>query len=192
MRDNEIPADINDLPDPSLFGVSQGATRSKKERRGDDDSAPLSITSLMDALTIILVFLLKNFSSNPVQVKENKELKLPASIADAMPMDTTAVTITTRHIMVDDQPVVALENGKPPDAAISQAGMMLDPLFDKLQEAVSHQKKVATFNKKAEFKGELTIIADRGAPFDLIRKVTYTAGVAEFSKFRFAVIKYKD
>jgi biopolymer transport protein ExbD len=54
---------------------------------------------------------------------------------------------------------------------------------------VDHQKRVAKFNKKAKFTEVVTIIADRHVPFSLLSQVMYTAGQAQFSKFKFAVIK---
>src|SRR5688572_29625559 len=86
-------------PDPSLFS---GSVRKKKRKMRDEEPySGLGITSLMDALTIILVFLLKNFSNNPVQLKDSKDLKLPTSTAQEMPADTTAMTLTMKHILVD-------------------------------------------------------------------------------------------
>ena len=66
---------------------------------------------------------------------------------------------------------------------------MIDPLYDSLTEAVDHQKKVQKYNKQSKFEGIITVIADRHVPFGLLTKVMYTAGQAEFSKFKFMVVK---
>ena len=50
----------------------------------------------------------------------------------------------------------------------------------------------ARYNKKKQelqFKGLLTIIADRRVPFRLLTEVLYTAGQAEYGAYKFAVIK---
>ena len=40
-----------------------------------------------------------------------------------------------------------------------------------------------------EYKPVVTIIADQTTPYRLVTEVMYTAGQAELSKFKFAVIK---
>lgn len=185
----DIPQGINELPDPSTFGAPEGSYTKKRKRRELLDPAALTITSLMDIMTIILVFLLKSYSSNPVQLKQAKDLKLPFSQSMIEPAESTAVTVTLNNLLVDDQPVIAIENGVVPESDRSSGGFLIDPLFQKLQEAVDHQKRVAKFNPQAKFTEVITVIADRHVPFSLLSQVMYTAGQAQFSKFKFAVIK---
>lgn len=185
----DIPPGINEIPNPATFGAPPEAFRKKRSRRVLGEPAPLTITSLMDIMTIILVFLLKSYSSNPVQLKQAKDLKLPFSQSIIDPAESTAVTITLNNLLVDDSPVIAIENGVVPESDRSSGGYLIDPLFQKLQEAVDHQKRVAKFNPQAKFTEVITIIADRHVPFSLLSQVMYTAGQAQFSKFKFAVIK---
>jgi len=133
--------------------------------------------------------LLKSYSNNPVQLKQADDLKLPFSSSDVTPSESTAVTVTLSNIMVNDQPVVAIDNGVVPESERSSGGFLIDPLFQKLQEEVENQRKIAQFNKAAKFSEVCTVIADRNVPFNLITQVMYTAGQATFSKFKFAVVK---
>ena len=41
----------------------------------------------------------------------------------------------------------------------------------------------------AKFDGLLTVVAHQETPYRLLTEVLYTAGQAEFQKFRFAVLK---
>ena len=59
----------------------------------------------------------------------------------------------------------------------------------RLKEEVQKQKKIAKYNPAAAFKGVVTIVADQNMSFRLLSEVMYTAGQAEFSKFKFAVVK---
>ncbi len=179
----------NASPDPSLF-VSDGTRpKAKRKRRATDEGGGLNMNSLMDIMTILLVFLLKSYSTNPVQFKSSEDLKLPTSTAQMMPTETTAVTVTANGIMVDDEPVMTIQNAVVPESQRSSGGYLIDPLYQALQLAVEHQKKISKFNKKLEFQGLITIISDREVPFSLLSQVMYTAGQAQFSKFKFAVIK---
>lgn len=189
IKDGQIPAGINELPDPTSFVAPPGSIRTKRKRREIQAGGGLTITSLMDIMTIILVFLLKSYSTNPVQLKQAKDLNLPFSYSDIMPKDSTAVTLTLNGILVDDKPVLTLDNGVVSESDRSSGGFLIDPLFQKLQEAVDHQKRVAKFRKDAKFTEVITLICDRHVPFSLLSQVMYTAGQAQFSKFKFAVIK---
>lgn len=165
--------------------------RKKRKKRDLDDKGSLTINSLMDILTIILVFLIKNYSADPVQIKQAPDMQLPFAFSRQKPEEATNVTITMRSITVVDKKVVALENGKVA-AADMQGDFLIQPLLDALADEVEHYKKVAKYNKKSEFKGLMTIICDREVPFNLLTKVMYTAGQAEFSKWKFAVIKSRE
>ena len=64
--------------------------RMKKEI---DDEGGVTINSLMDAVTIILIFLLMNFSTNPMKITPSKDLELPLSTTELGITEKT-VTIT--------------------------------------------------------------------------------------------------
>ena len=143
----------------------------------------------VDTMTIILVFLLKSYSANPVQLKGGDDLKLPFSSAEQEPGESTAITVTLNNIIVTDAAVATLDKGEVAASDLSGGDFMIDPLFEARQQEVDKQKKIEKFNKKAKFTEVVTIIADRNVPFSLLSKVMYTAGQASFSKFKFAVVK---
>jgi biopolymer transport protein ExbD len=180
---NETDSDIGEvsggLPNPDAF--TDHGQGHRRRRRGHG--------SLLDVLSVILVFLMKSYSANTVQVKPSPDLQVPFSHSTAAVQESTAVTITLKDIMIDDMPVMNFTGGSVADNLKSSGGMLIDPLFARLQETVEQQKKIAAINKKAEFKGIVTIIADRNVPFSLLTQVMYTAGQAQFSKFKFAAIK---
>ena len=53
----------------------------RQPRRYGSGSAKLNITSMMDVLTIVLVFLLKNFESEGNLLTQADNLKLPYSVS---------------------------------------------------------------------------------------------------------------
>lgn len=190
MSDKDVPEGINSYPDPVAFAAPEGAEiPGRKKRRALQEPEPLTITSLMDIMTIILVFLLKSYSANPVQLKGGDDLKLPFSTAEQEPGESAAITVTLNNIIVTDDAVAKLENGEVSEADLGSGGFMIDPLYEALQKEVDKQKKIEKFNKTAKFSGMVTVIADRNVPFSLLSKVMYTAGQAAFSKFKFAVVK---
>lgn len=57
-----------------------------------EDAQELSITSLLDVLTIILVFLIKNVSMEAVKVSELPDMRYPTTITTEELMESAAVT----------------------------------------------------------------------------------------------------
>lgn len=162
----------------------------KKERRLPSAEGGVTINSLMDAMFIILVFLLMNYAVDPLKVEMSKDLKLPASTTEIGPEGSAAVTITAKGIVVNDQVVVSVKNGVVPDTAKGgdDQTMNIQPLFEALNEEVTRQKQTANMIG-GKFDGVLTVIAHGETPYRLLTEVLYTAGQAEFQKFKFAVIK---
>lgn len=162
----------------------------KKKKHGiEERKIDVSINSLLDVLSVILFFLLKSYTSSTITIKPSRDLQVPMTYSLAQVEESTAVTITLKGILVDDNPVMELTDGKPAENDTEQAGMLITPLFNKLQEEVAHQKKIEQYNKKAPFKGIVTIIGDRNIPATTLTSIMYTAGQAQFSVFKFLLIK---
>lgn len=70
---------------------------------------PFSITSLMDALTILLIFLLVTLTSDPLNVKQDAHLLLARSTTPVTPEDAIPVTIKKGFISVDQKEVVRVD-----------------------------------------------------------------------------------
>lgn len=184
----QLEPGMNKFPDPALF-APQAHGKKRHKRKMEEKKADISINSLLDVLSVILVFLLKSYTSSSVILKQSKELTPPFSNTTVAAEDSTAVTITLKDILLQDKPVVQLENGKIAERETSQGGMLIDPLFTALQDEVQHQRKIEARNPKAPFKGIVTIIADRNVPSPVIMEVMYTAGLAEYGKFKFLLVK---
>ncbi len=165
--------------------------KAKKKGRRESDSAELSITSLMDILTIILVFMLMNYAANPTNITESEDLKLAPSIEIAQPQEAIPVAITKRAILVDNEPVAEVKNGKISAADKTAAGtMFIKPLGDKLMQVKDFQMKLAKAGGK-KFEGKLLLIVDKATPYSLLREVLLTAGNTGFGKFYFIVMSTK-
>jgi biopolymer transport protein ExbD len=163
--------------------------RKFKKHRAHEKKLDISINSLLDILSVILVFLMKSYSTTTVQIKPSKELQVPFSWSANIVEESTSITVTLKHILMDDKPVITLEDGKIAEQDLSSGGLLIDKLFEKLQDDVAHQKKIEQRNAKAKFKGVVTIICDRYVPFPLLAQVMYTAGQAEYGQFKFALIR---
>jgi hypothetical protein len=171
------------------------AKKNRKAKGLADDDATVTINSLMDAMTIILVFLLMNYSIDPIKVDGGEDLALPTSTTEVNPSASPTVTITARSIIVDDITVVNFEqNNGVPEVPVRA---MLDQkhstgtivaLRDKLKAMADEQANNALFNGKADT--SLTIIAHGETPYSLLSLVLSTASKTPLGgNFSFAVTK---
>jgi len=169
----------------------------RKLRRGDDDAA-LSITSMMDMMTIILVFLLKSYSTDDVSVSPSKDLQVPISSAEKPPKLAVNVVVSQKEIVVDGEEVLTLDRVQNDQGlevtavpADEKRGQLISALYDRLLEKAETAKDLAmrTGSDEFEFKGEVLLQCDKRLPFSVIREVMFTAGQAQFGNFRFVVIK---
>ncbi|MEY3211413.1 MAG: hypothetical protein RIT28_1894 [Pseudomonadota bacterium] len=159
-------------------------------------SEDLNITSMMDMFTIILVFLLKSYSTEDISVAASAEMQLPLSTSAVKPKLAVNVVVSKVGIIVDGVPLMALtkkpdESGREwiavPDE--EKKGQMITRLYDRLLEKAEQAKRIAeaTASEEHAFKGEILMQCDKELPFSVIREVMYTAGQAQFSNFRFVV-----
>ncbi|MBN8232974.1 biopolymer transporter ExbD [Corallococcus macrosporus] len=162
--------------------------KKRKEREAASEVKELNITAMMDMMTIILVFLLKSFASSSAAITASEDVRPPVSSTRATPKDTVAITITPKNILVGDKEVVRLENGQIPKAQLQGERLVLG-LDAQLKKEVQKLKFIAERNPAAPFTHELSVIADKMVPYDLLLTVLYTAGVNELQNYRFIVLQ---
>lgn len=163
--------------------------REKRKLRHEDDASVMNINSLMDIMVIILVFLLKNYGDQPIKVV-GEDLKAPNSSTPLPAEDMTTITISQRVILVNNTKAVDVKNGAVDKSqkAGGNTGMQIQKLFDELTEATKRKKREMQLLNRP-YVPTATIIADQSTPYRLLSEVMYTAGQAELSQFKFAVVK---
>lgn len=217
-QSNESNAPIADGSSPYggwADNVSDGKTRRKKrkKKRKFVQPPPLTLNSLMDIVTILLVYLLKSYATSPIEVKD-PAISLPISASLENVEEATVVMITgpqkaipnpnnpaqtivvpnTPTIVVDGQTIIALNEAyRVPDEAKDAAsgGYVINGLRAKLKEAAEMQAMTAEVSDTLGFSGKVVIIADKRTPYRVLTEVLVTCGQAGFGEFRFAIVKSK-
>ncbi|MEM7495266.1 MAG: biopolymer transporter ExbD [Myxococcota bacterium] len=162
-----------------------------------------SLNSLMDIITIILVYLIKMFASNPLDVQD-PSLHLPISSSIESPDETPVVMITgakrrepdgrfapdTPTIVVDDNVITQLDTNtyRVPDK-LKEKNFVIAPLKRELQKIRKGQGATASIMGGEGFSGKITIVADGDTPYRVLSDVLVTCGVAGFDEFKFAIVK---
>ena len=192
------------IPSP---GSSASSHRRGFKRRRRNKTFGLQLTSMMDVLVIIVIFLLKSYSLSLMQVPQEDKLELPKSKSTEVFGEGVVLQIAQDKIMIDNNPIVQFKGDykekkfELPDEATDpqQAGHGILPIFEVLNKKREEFELIASravgpdpnaAGKK--WTGDLLVQADKEVPYELIRKVMYTAGMAGYKNFRLTVQKQEE
>jgi len=144
----------------------------KRIRDSKNSDVRLNITSMMDMFTIILIFLLKSYSVNTVNITPQENLRLPSSTSETRPSEGLGIAVLKDRILL----------------GLSRDGKTIPVLSVALKKELKKARFIAKNNKNYEFKGTIIVQADKSIPFKTLKKIMYTTGVAGYTDFRFAVV----
>ena len=162
-----------------------------RSRIDSEDVSFLNITAMMDMMTILLVFMLADFSAKTSNVTQSDQLVLVASGTAKEVTESVSVTLTKSAILFEGDPVVGVHGGAI-DASDKESGdvngLVIAALKKALVDRANLDRRIAQL-KGEQFEGAMTVIADKTTPFRLLFEVMYTAGQAEYKKYRLIVLQ---
>ena len=207
--------DDRDLTLEEQEALAKRMSRRKKKRRPVEEMS-LNINSMMDIMTILLVFLLISITSDPLAIKESNILKLSRSAAAVPVVFTIPIQVNRKEILVDNVKAVSvacvLNNTRPcREDELESAGtrffidagdkegakkssLLIVPLQEALKKAVKSMKDQnldlpeEVRKKYLANQGVATIVCDRELPYRMIAEITYTTAMAELYDIRFAIV----
>ena len=156
------------------------------------ETLSLNIMPMLDVFSILILFLLMSFSTDPVSHDITAGLELPESISIRSLDENPLITITKKDIRVGDLIVTGLENGDVIESNRTQGAIA--PLFkelEKLAEA-NRVRKDLPVDLEGPQKDALTVEMDQSLSFKLLKRVMLTAQQAEFVAFKLMVNKAND
>jgi len=176
---------------PATLGDCKRIIRRKLSKREEASHDGLNLYPMMDMMTILLVFMIMQFSAGAAEIVQTDELQIPVSTSQAEAAPALSIIISSSEVVVEGKHVIALRNGKV-DPSLKQGGgtgWLITPLFTDLKEHRDRLKMIASRNPQRPFRGEVRIVADKRTPFRTLGEVIYSLGQAEFSGLRFVVLK---
>lgn len=130
--------------------------------------ADLLLTALIDAFSILVIFLLMNFSSTGEILFINKGVELPK----AGQLDVLERNTVVRY----DQGKFYIENKE------------IENQDSLIQELLDTRKQWASTHPNEEFKGIITIQADKKTKYESLNSIVLAMAHSGFSEIRFAVV----
>ena len=150
----------------------------RAERKGRNQTmVDMNLVSLIDVFTILIFFLLSNATGVEL-LPSPKAVQLPESVAEKSPRETVVVIVSAEEILVGGQRVASVAE------VMARPGDLIEPLKAELD--LQGQRQVVRKENEAQSKA-LTIMGDKDIPYQLLRKVMFTAARATFSDVSFAV-----
>jgi biopolymer transport protein ExbD len=157
--------------------------------RRTPSSFKIQITSMVDMFVILLVFLLKTYSTSPVNITPKEGMRLPESTSLTEPVDVVKLMVSETAVFVEDKKVLDLEKGRVPASIVDNNDpSFLKPLFEELDERAKHAKEISKMNDTFEFDGKILMQADRSLPYEVLQKVMYTSMLAGYADVKLAVV----
>jgi biopolymer transport protein ExbD len=158
--------------------------RSSRRKRGDG-TVKLNITSMIDMFTLMVVFLLKNYSAQGQLVTPATGLLLPTSSIEKTVGEALSVKVSRNTIIVENTLVI---DSVAYQKIMTQKDFMIEPLFTVLQKyAQEAQRASALF--KTEFSGKISIQGDVEIPYNVLTRVMYTCGQAGYPSMNLVVYR---
>ncbi len=164
-------------------------TRSRfSSRRKRDRVIDIDITSLLDILTIMLVFLLQSYNSSGVTINVPKGIDLPRSSSESLNNFGVNIQVSKTNIWVDDKEVLNAESGTD-EQVFDEGGRRIVPLYNqlvKIKETIKQTEKLSP--QAAKFSGVANLVVEKSLKYSYLKRVMYTAASAGFKEFKFVVL----
>ena len=156
--------------------------------RRTPSSFKIQITSMVDMFVILLVFLLKTYSTSPVNITRKDGMTLPESTATQDPVDVVKLIVSEDGVFVEEKKIMDLEKGRiPASAADANDPSFLRLLYEALDERAKLAKSISKVNDSFEFDGKVLMQADRNLNYDVLQKIMYTSMMAGYADVKLAV-----
>lgn len=159
------------------MSIVSSKRRKKKGQEEGSESTGMMLTSLMDIFIVLVLYLLVN-QSDGVNIEPPARVVLPDSGVDTMPRPSIMVVLSEQDVKIQGESVISMGEVK----ASNQ------PEIEPIRQAIVRIKTEAEKKKdQAGVATEVTIVADRGVPYKVLKKVMLSSSNAGYGKISFAV-----
>jgi biopolymer transport protein TolR len=159
--------------------MSNRARRMAEHHLRHQAGAELNLIPLIDILSVMVSFLLV-YSTEVEIIQNNKGIEVPQSISEAQPHHSVVVMVTKSEVFVQGELVASV-------AEVHDAPTQVIP---KLRAALKQPQLVGTDVAERDLAArEITIMADKALPYDVLKKIMATCTDADFGRISLAVMQ---
>ena len=158
--------------------------RTKRRVNGGNTQAPIPMTSLMDILTCLLLFVLKSVVLEGEVISPAPGVNLPESSSNSAAQNSIAIAIFDDVVMMDGEVIASVSK------AVKSDNLMIAPLANRLREAHRKSEEIAQLRGDTEdFHGRASIQGDRKITFAILHRVMFTCSQSGYEEISLAVLE---
>ncbi len=120
--------------------------------------AELNLIPLIDVMSVLVAFLLI-YTADVENVQNSKNIEVPRSTSETQAQQSVVVMITREHLFVQGELV----------ADIAAVNASSEPLVEPLRRVLDRPMLLGGGDTDGKATREVTVIADKSLPFDLVR-----------------------
>jgi biopolymer transport protein TolR len=139
--------------------------------------AELNLIPMIDIMSVLVAFLLI-YSAEVEVVQNSKGIEIPQSSAEVKAQHSVVVMITKEHVFVQGEPVATIAEVQ------RTATLLIEPLRKVLERPMLVSEQESAMSSR-----EVTVIADKSLPFDVVRRVMATCTSSSYGKISLAVLQ---
>lgn len=161
------------------MSMSSRARRMLLHQLRNKADADLNLIPMIDILSVMVSFLLV-YSTEVEVVQNTKGIDIPQSISEQRPRETVVVMVTRDDLFVQGERV----------ASVSEIRASSDTIIKPLSDALKRPKLVGQIMTEKDIaEREITLMADKAMPYELLKKVMGTCTDADYGRISFALLQ---
>jgi len=127
----------------------------------------------------VMVAFLLVYSTEVEVIQNTKGIEVPQSIAQAQPKESVVVMITKDQLFVQGELV----------ASVADIKASTTPLVEPLRDMLKRPTIAGEIANKDLANREITVMADKNLPYEILKKVMATCTDADYGKISLAVLQ---
>jgi len=159
--------------------MSGRARRMMTHHLRNKNESELNLIPMIDILSVLVSFLLV-YSTEVEVVQNTKGIEIPESVVTAKPRETVVVMLTKDELFVQGERVASIAEVR------ASESLIIAPLSEALKRPRLIGQKMA---EKDLAEREVTVMADKSLPYEILKKVMSTCTDADFGKISFATMQ---
>jgi biopolymer transport protein ExbD len=161
------------------MSMSNRARRMMEHHLRHKADAQLNLIPLIDILSVMVAFLLV-YSTEVEVIQNSKGIEIPQSIAKQSPRQSVVVMITKTDLLVQGERITSVTD-------ISNAK---ENIVASLRDALKRPQVVGQDIAASDLANrEITIMADKSLPYEVLKKVMATCTESDYGKISLAVLE---
>jgi biopolymer transport protein TolR len=161
------------------MSMSNRAKRMLQHQVRNRADAELNLIPMIDILSVMVSFLLV-YSTEVELLQNTKGIEMPQSISEARPRLTVVVMLTKDDLFVQGERV----------ASVNDIRATKDTIIAPLRAALKRPTVVgAAMTEKDIAEREITVMADKVIPYEVLKKVMTTCTDADYGRISFALMQ---